>query len=308
MLNPYRWHHVPADLGHHAGEWPHLAERQPVPAQLRQGSRLLHLHVRHVMEAVARHHHGLPVHRLTLQALRRVLQGECSNPYDWPSLHVWLFKNVCKCFHQCCLVETNQRGADVTGSGQQSGGGDDLSHADGAQLRQRGSRGRVLLQQAVGGVCTQQEASCSLRLLYVVQLCAYQVSLRNKRLFLFKCCFFTDKPNRTNYTMSSIMSKGSKHFWIRIVVVYFHVWIGRRGARTNLNGDLEGIDDVKHIVLVLDLGAGVAGGNPVLRRTLGGDEPDEWGNSHFFHYLWAWAWGMPRGETWHRFSHVVCLH
>lgn len=90
------------------------------------------------------------------------------------------------------------------------------------------------------------------------------------------------------------MNKRSKHFWISTVGVCFHVWVGkrvlRRGTGINLNGDLsnirvDGIDDVKHIVLVLDLGAGVAGGDPVLRRTLGGDGPDERGNSHFFYYL-----------------------
>lgn len=42
---------------------------------------------------------------------------------------------------------------------------------------------------------------------------------------------------------------------------------------------------VKQIVLGLDLGAGLASGHPVLWRTLGGDGPDEWGNSHFFCYL-----------------------
>lgn len=46
-----------------------------------------------------------------------------------------------------------------------------------------------------------------------------------------------------------------------------------------------GIGDVKHIVLVVDLGAGVAGGYPVLRRTLGGDGPDERRNSHFFYHV-----------------------
>lgn len=99
---------------------------------------------------------------------------------------------LCKFIYQCCRAETNQRGADVTGSGQQSGGGDDFGHEDGAQLRWRGSRGWVLLLQAVGGVCTQQEASYSLRLLYVVQLCAYQVPLKN--MCLSKCSFFTDWP------------------------------------------------------------------------------------------------------------------